>query len=286
MFSLGRSDRLVSNRYPLQFACPTEAKLKTKSHQVGTSVRAGITHVGGPRNHIWFMAQTTHRLSLAVGLLIITCSLSSSDVCSVLHAQTQSPSSALKILDSLNIKLEILQNRDRTNEDLLAQLRQTSLEVRELRSVIALSGEGPQSQRYLDNLTSYSSVIQRFIDTTVPSKEMLKVLREVSSDFHTKVIYSKTSRGQPLREVEAIINTVKAGKGEVSGYEVWYVPRGLVDYPDEYKRFDNLSTPAVMPLPPGNYFLWATRDNVVSERRPVTLGDDSRSKRYYDLPVK
>jgi hypothetical protein len=276
----------VSDLYAQKFPYYLSAKLTTKSYQGGSLIGAGKAHAGGPRDLNWSMAQAIHRVFLAVGLLITTCSLTATRVCSVLHAQTQSPPSVLKILDSLNIKLEALQERYRTNDDLLAQLRQTSLEVRELRSVVTLSGESPQPERYLNNLSSYSGLMQRLIDRPLPSQEMLKVLREVNADFHTKVIYSKSSRGQPLREVEAIINTVKAGKGEVSGYEVWYVPRGLADYPEEYKRFDNLSTPAIMLLPPGNYFLWATRDNVVCERRPVTLGDDGRSKRYYDLPVK
>ena len=182
--------------------------------------------------------------------------------------------------------MRVLLQRYRANEDLSAELRDTVSQISALRADVVLSPNAPQPERYLTNLSSYASFMQRIIEKPLPERDMLRVIREIRLDFHAKAIFSKSSRGQPLRQIETIVNTMKDGKAAISGYEVWYVPKGLVDYSDEYRRFDNLSTPAIMPLPPGNYLIWASKGRWSSERRPLTLGNDGRSKRQYDLPVK
>jgi len=203
-----------------------------------------------------------------------------------LQAQVTEPTDAVQILSSMNGTVETLQARYRRSKSISTELGQISKKIIELRSRVRQEPNIPQPVRYIKNLAAYAKFLQLLADRPVGNEQMLSALREITSDLDIKVIYSKGSRGQPLREIETIVHTVKDGNKEISGYEVWYVPRGLVDYPDEHKRFDNLSTPAIMPLPPGNYILWAAKGKSVSERRPLTIGDDGRSKRQYYLPVK
>jgi hypothetical protein len=113
----------------------------------------------------------------------------------------------------------------------------------------------------------------------------LALLREVRSSIELKVKFAKSSKGNALRLIQLLVRTVH-GQSEVSNYEVWYVPRGWADVPDKFRRFDDLSSPAIKDMPAGNYIIWVqVTGKIVTERTPITLGDDGSSKRKITLSV-
>ena len=110
-------------------------------------------------------------------------------------------------------------------------------------------------------------------------------LREVKSSLELKVKFAKSSKGNSLRLIQLLVKTVQ-GQNEVNNYEVWYVLRGWADVQDKYRRFDDLSSPAIKNMPAGNYLIWIqVSGKIVTERTPITLGDDGNSKRRITLSV-
>jgi hypothetical protein len=189
-------------------------------------------------------------------------------------------------LTSMSNSIRVLQIKyAKKNKAAAAKLQEISNYIHEMQANILLRLNQDEPEQYIQNLASIAKLLKTLAEKHIAKNDLLKKLDQTASDLALKVAYSRSSRGEPYAQIEAVIRTVKESN-EISGYEVWYVPVALDEYRDEYRRFDNLSSPAVMLLPPGNYFLWATKGIYISERRPLTLGNDGRSKRRYDLDVK
>jgi DNA repair photolyase len=203
--------------------------------------------------------------------------------------QTDQPQSTIVSVNTMASAVEKLQNsvEPKTSEisERLVQIRKHLEAIQEaVRVRPVMLGEEPR--RYRENLVAISRSLVR-LSENVPSTNTLGLkLNAIEQDLALKEKFIGSTRGEPLSQIETVVHTEGKDTHEKSGYEVWYVPKGLEDYKAEYRRFDNLSTPAVMSLPPGNYVLWATKENVISDRRPLTLGDDGRSKREFTLVVK
>jgi len=79
--------------------------------------------------------------------------------------------------------------------------------------------------------------------------------------------------------VKVTVRTKKGGR-EITGYEVWYVAKGLIDFPKYHKRFDSLSSPTTLMLSAGAYFVWAKKDNKESGRVPMDIGGQGLEQKY------
>lgn len=121
-------------------------------------------------------------------------------------------------------------------------------------------------------------------NSSAARKRMFEILRSVAEDLEAKVVFSEKLLGAGLRLVEFVVHTQKDGV-ESGGYEVWYVPRGWSDTPDKFRRSDQLSSPAIMNLAPGNYLVWLKKGDVATEKVTYTLGKDgSRKEIVFPIP--
>jgi hypothetical protein len=102
-------------------------------------------------------------------------------------------------------------------------------------------------------------------------KKWIDVIKDVESDVIAKTNYmylvnirTDIYRGPPEFSIPIpdILTTVttrdKDGK-EVSNCEVWYCLKALINYKDRYYHFDQLSSPTVDSLAPGNYVFWTQK---------------------------
>ena len=111
-------------------------------------------------------------------------------------------------------------------------------------------------------------------------------MKELESDLAIKVSGPRGG-GEVARVVEVSVRA-KKGDQEVGAYEVWYVPRGWIDTPSAFRRFDRLTNPAKPPsmnLSPGNYFIWLNKEQLGTKPQPVSLGLDRETKREIELVV-
>lgn len=185
--------------------------------------------------------------------------------------------------------IEKLQDRVQPKTpEVSTQLEQIRTHISELQNVVRSRPLmlGPEPRIYQENLELFSRVMIAVAEHPPATDRLIDQLNSIERDLAIKRRYASSSRGEPLGQIQTVVYTVDTENQSKGGYEIWYVPKGLEDYNREYKRFDNLSTPAVISLPPGNYVLWTTKDTVTSDRRPLTLGDDGRSKREFTLVVK
>lgn len=205
------------------------------------------------------------------------------------QGQTDAPLEAERIFDSMHASVLALQskhgNKDKT---LAATLREISEQIRHLQRTANARPDIPRPQIYLESLNSIADLLKSLVDNQVTDKQLKKTINEVASDLAMKVAFTKGSRGDSFQLVEILVHTLKSSRDEVSGYEIWYVPKGWADYPgtEKHKRFHRLSSPSVMKLAPGNYLIWAVKEGPASERIPVTLGGDGASKNRVQLSVK
>ena len=72
---------------------------------------------------------------------------------------------------------------------------------------------------------------------------------------------------------------------EVSGCEVWFVPRGLLDYKDRYSRFDRVSSPTSAELPPGNYLIWTHTTAGDGRKISISVGAQGENEQDIDIPA-
>jgi hypothetical protein len=208
---------------------------------------------------------------------------------SICFSQSDQPKNALASLDMMASATEKLQMRDEARTpEFKARLEKVKRHISELQNTVryrpAMLGAEPRI--YRENLESFSRVLMAVAENPPEPAQLKNQLDSIEWDLEIKLRFAASSRGEPLGQIQTVVYTVDTDNRAQGGYEIWYVPKGLEDYKAEYKRFDNLSTPAIMALPPGNYVLWTMKDNVTSDRRPLTLGDDRRSKRELTLVVK
>jgi hypothetical protein len=83
-------------------------------------------------------------------------------------------------------------------------------------------------------------------------------LDEVGWDLSSKANFAKKNSANPFGSV-TITMVTKAGEREVSGYEVWYSPKGLDKYKELHVSSGKLSSPTSISIPPGNYVFWTVK---------------------------
>jgi hypothetical protein len=207
--------------------------------------------------------------------------------------QSQQPQSRLEVFNSLrNSALQIrdglgrigLSGSERRRADSLLDSIDTN--ASKVQAAAQSRRGAPVPEEYLRslNLDAELMSIARDLSHAKASRvKMLELLREVAEDLEAKVIFSQNVLGAGLRLIEFIVHTYKNGQ-EVGGYEVWYVPRGWSDTPDKFRIADQPSSPAIMNLAPGNYFVWLKKGKMATEKLVYTLGKDG-SRKEVSFPI-
>jgi hypothetical protein len=103
----------------------------------------------------------------------------------------------------------------------------------------------------------------------------MDLIREVAQDMKVKADHARQSADGVGKEVLVKVHTKQDGQ-EISGCQVWYVQRGMLDDKSFHTRFGKLSSPTEeRELCPGRYAMWARKDKKAGE--PATIRIPSQS---------
>jgi hypothetical protein len=215
------------------------------------------------------------------GLLLLAIFVSLSSVDTAIAIQQRSED----IFSSMQTTVTALQNSSKSlNSSAKEELEIITAAIKDLERVSKANPVTARHPAYREALEMDAKLLQSLLNEE-KSEVIVSKLSEVRSSLVLKVRFATSSKGSSLRLIQLIVKTMQ-GQREVGEYEVWYVPRGWADVADKYRRFDDLSSPAIKDLPAGNYLIWLqVTSKIVTERVPVTLGEDGKSKRRVTLSV-
>lgn len=172
--------------------------------------------------------------------------------------------------------------------DIAQSLDNITDQVRFLELVIE-SGK-PIPKEYLESVALDAELLKRLARQESKSeaerKRLYEGLKELESDLTIK-LRGERSGSDVARLVQVFVHS-KKGTKEVGEYEVWYVPKGWGSERSVFKRFDRLTdpwNPPSMNLAPGNYYIWLSKGQPVTDRLPVSIGAYGEAKREIDLAV-
>ena len=101
-------------------------------------------------------------------------------------------------------------------------------------------------------------------------EDPMGILRDAALDLQLKSDNCRNSGDGLGKEIKVRVHTKAAGK-EVGGFEVYYVPKGLLDIKSAHDRFPRQSSPTDEKiLCPGRYAVWACKKGFTGD--PVTQG--------------
>ena len=115
--------------------------------------------------------------------------------------------------------------------------------------------------------------------------KVLETVREVALDLQLKADNCRHSADGLGKDIRVKVHT-KAGENEVGGFEVFYVPRGMLDIRSAHERFPRLSSPTKeQTLSPGRYALWVKKKTFTSEPTVLSIGGNGETELDVDLTV-
>lgn len=200
--------------------------------------------------------------------------------------QTQNPPlDAVGVLTSISSQVKKIEEKvgsDRSVKDKTIEVRR---KIRELSEFIVDSKKSGFSANYVNSLVVYDETLRTFAES--PARDpgsLLNILEGLSEDLTAKIVFARASRGSSNSDITVVARTIE-NDAEISGFVVWFVPRAWLDAKSHYQRFDRISSPSILELPPGNYFIWAEKGALHSAPQPVSLGADKRSRKEIDIVV-
>lgn len=136
--------------------------------------------------------------------------------------------------------------------------------------------------KYLASLQANNRLLNRLKKEKDEGKA-LETLRDVAMDLQLKADNCRNSSDGLGKRIKVKVHT-KAGEKEVGGYEVFYVPKGMLDVKSAHDRFPRQSSPTdERVLSPGGYAMWVRKDAYKSE--PITLGIGGRGETELEVDV-
>ena len=115
--------------------------------------------------------------------------------------------------------------------------------------------------------------------------QTLDTVREVALDIQLKADNCRHSADGLGKEIKVKVHT-KADDKEVGGFEVFCVPRGMLDVKSAHDRFARMSSPTDEKiLVPGRYAMWVRRKQFTSEPITLGIGGHGETKLEVDIPV-
>lgn len=124
------------------------------------------------------------------------------------------------------------------------------------------------------------------IEAKPSAPETLERLQDVAADLQIKADNCRNSTDGLGKEVRVKVRTL-VGTDEVKGFEIFYVPKGLLDVKSEHERFRRLSSPTdEVILAPGRYAVWGKRGDRFTDPIFQRIGGQGEQRVEIDLPVK
>ena len=203
-----------------------------------------------------------------------------------ISAQSQENDLFTSDLSSILKTIPAIKNQWKLDKDVRAQATSIVSNTEMLQKLYRRNGGKGVSDLYRSTLLPYISVLNEYANKKGKSADakLTNAILELNEELRIKILFSQSMKGGGFADIEVVVDTKKSGE-PISGYEVWYVPKGWRGNEEHYERFDNLSTPAVKQLPPGNYFIWTKKGGYQSDYSPFSFGFDEQTKRRIDLEV-
>lgn len=136
---------------------------------------------------------------------------------------------------------------------------------------------------YKASLEVNVALMSEVVKKKLPPKKALPVLQDVRDDLRVKAEDCRLNPQGWDALVEFTVHTKQAMQ-PVSGYEVWFVPKGWADKPEKWARFSSLSSPTAKPLAPGRYMIRLKKESATAPE-PVTVGGEGKPKQDHDMRV-
>jgi hypothetical protein len=127
--------------------------------------------------------------------------------------------------------------------------------------------------------------VLRNLKKQVDAQASLAALRDVALDLQIKADNCRHSADGLGKEIKVRVHTKAEGK-EVGGFEVHFVPKGLLDVKNAYDRFPRESSPTDETiLNPGRYAMWASRKGFTGQPTTLSVGGHGEIRIEVDLEV-
>ena len=137
---------------------------------------------------------------------------------------------------------------------------------------------------YLESLRGDLRLLRR-VKKPKEGEKPLSLLSDVAGDVQLKADNCRKSGDGLGKEIRVRVHTKSGGK-EIGGYEVYYVPRGLLDIKSAYDRFPRQSSPTDEKiLSPGRYAIWACKNGSTGEQVTQAIGGHGETRIEVDLEV-
>ncbi len=147
----------------------------------------------------------------------------------------------------------------------------------------ALAAQYASGDSYLDGLRGDLRLLHR-VKKPKAGEEPMAILRDAALDLQLKSDNCRNSGDGLGKEIKVRIHT-KAGGKEVGGFEIYYVPKGLLDIKSARDRFPRESSPTdERILCPGRYVLWACKKGFTGD--PVTQGVGGHGETHLEVDLE
>ena len=146
-----------------------------------------------------------------------------------------------------------------------------------------LSAQYTSGDNYLDGLRGDLRLLHR-VKKPKAGEDPMDILRDAALDLQLKSDNCRNSGDGLGKEIKVRVHT-KAGGKEVGGYEVYYVPKGLLDIKSAQDRFPRESSPTDdRILCPGRYVVWARKKGFTGA--PVTQGIGGHGETHVEVDLE
>ncbi|GEM_PF-2136673 len=142
----------------------------------------------------------------------------------------------------------------------------------------------PGRDRYLEDLKHNFDLLKRARDSEEP-EERDEFIEIVDMDMQIKADNCRNA-GDGLGKTVVVTVTTKKDAAPVGGYQVWYVPRGLVSVEAEHDHFNRISSPTEsIHLSPGGYLMWGVKGDSKTEPAVYRIGGKGLAEVQIDLVI-
>ncbi len=117
------------------------------------------------------------------------------------------------------------------------------------------------------------------------AKKVMSVVQDVALDIQIKADNCRHSTDGLGKEIKVKVRT-KSGGQEAGGYEVCFVPKGMLDVERAHDRFSKQSSPTDEKiLSPGGYAIWVRKKDFKSQPVTMKIGGHGETKLELELEV-
>jgi hypothetical protein len=185
------------------------------------------------------------------------------------------------------VVLESLASRSRELETRLREITpyfgKAAMVFRQLQDDVKLlrikGGDGKMPEDYLLSVEQDSHLLSLAAKDTTPPVVAAVYFEDAAEDLHVKARAAEAMKKSPFDGVETSIETLDPKlEKPVSGYEVYFVLKGLAGNPMYYRRYPQPSTPVVESRVPAVYVMWTKKMDMKGQEDDIAVVDTGKGK--------